>query len=88
MTPIQDLLNRIRWDEKFGRGEFVIGYYDRVADRIVKVPFEHVHFPQDEHFAFEAIESDGSQHSIPYHRVRDVWCDGELIWHRDKPDGS
>jgi uncharacterized protein (UPF0248 family) len=88
MMPIQDLLNRIRWDEAFGRGKFEIGYYDRVADRIVKVPFERIRFAEGEHFGFEAIEGDGSLHSIPFHRVREVWRDDDLIWHRDKPQGS
>jgi uncharacterized protein (UPF0248 family) len=88
MMPIQDLLNRIRWDEEFGRGEFLIGYYDRVADRIVTVPLDRIHFPEEDHFGFDAIESDGSLHSIPFHRVRQVWRDGELIWHRDKLQGS
>ena len=87
MMPIQDLLNRIRWDEEFGRGEFLIGYYDRVADQIVKVPFERIHLEKGEHFGFDAIEADGSVHNVPFHRVRDVWRDGELIWHRDIPPG-
>ena len=30
MIPIQELLSRIRWDESFGKGDFEIGYYDRV----------------------------------------------------------
>jgi uncharacterized protein (UPF0248 family) len=39
MTPIQDLLNRIQWDPQFGQGRFVIRYFDRVRDQIVRVPF-------------------------------------------------
>jgi uncharacterized protein (UPF0248 family) len=31
---------------------------------------------------FKALEDDGSRHSVPYHRVREVWRDGELIWAR------
>jgi hypothetical protein len=29
MTPIHDLLSRIRHDKEFGRGRFEIGYWDR-----------------------------------------------------------
>lgn len=86
MMPIQDLLNRIRWDEQFGRAKFVIGYYDRVADGIVRVPFERIHFEKGEHFGFDALEADGSVHSIPFHRVREVWRNGKLIWQRDRPN--
>ena len=82
MIPIQDLLHRIEWDPEFGQGEFVVGYYDRVADSIVRVPFRRVRFERGEHFAFEAVEDDGSVHCVPLHRVREVWRNGELIWQR------
>lgn len=85
MMPIKDLLNRIRWDQEFGRAEFVIGYYDRLADRVVRVPFDRIRMEHENHFGFEALEADGSTHSVPFHRVRDVWRDGELIWHRQHP---
>ena len=87
MTPIQDLLHRIRWDPEFGKGEFEIGYEDRLAGRIVRVPFRRVHLERGAHFAFDAVEDDGSTHSVPFHRVREVWRDGELIWQRP-PKGA
>ena len=44
MIPIQDLLNRIRWDEPFPTGYFVIGYHDRISGEIVQVPLQDVEF--------------------------------------------
>jgi uncharacterized protein (UPF0248 family) len=82
MIPIQDLLHRIRWDPEFGKGEFVVGYYDRVARGLVHVPLARVRFERGEHFAFEAVAEDGSVHAVPLHRVREVWRDGALIWRR------
>ncbi|WJW76411.1 DUF504 domain-containing protein [Thiohalobacter sp. IOR34] len=82
MIPIHELLSRIRWDKEFARGEFKIGYYDRLADRIIQVPFTDLVFPKDDHFAFLIWDEDGEVHSIPYHRVREVYKDGRLIWHR------
>jgi uncharacterized protein (UPF0248 family) len=82
MIPIQDLLHRIRWDAEFAKGDFEVGYYDRVEDRVVRVPFQRVHFDKGEHFAFEAVQDDGTVHTVPLHRVREVWRDGDLIWHR------
>jgi uncharacterized protein (UPF0248 family) len=38
MIAIQRFLDRIRWDPGFGRGQFTIGYYDRVDCRIVNAP--------------------------------------------------
>ena len=85
MKPIHELLARIRWDPEFGAGQFVIGYFDRVIRAEVQVPLEHIRFEPGEGFAFEATAEDGSTHTVPYHRVRDVWRNGELIWHRDAP---
>ncbi len=82
MMPIQDLLHRIRWDPEFGKGEFEIGYEDRVAGRNVRVPFRRLNLEPGEHFAFDAVEDDGSTHMVPFHRIREVWRDGKLIWQR------
>ena len=82
MIPIQDLMHRIQWDSAFGQAEFEIGYFDRVARRIVRVPLSRIHLAPGERFAFDAIEADGSLHTVPLHRVRAVWRNGELIWSR------
>lgn len=82
MILIQDLLNRIRWDKDFGRGNFEIGYYDRVEDRIITVPFQQIQFKAGDHFSFFLIGPDGEAYSIPFHRVREVYKDGRLIWER------
>lgn len=82
MIPIHELLARIRWDADFGRGRFELGYLDRKEKRLVRLPLERIAFPPGQHFTFDAVEEDGSVHSVPYHRVRQVWRDGELIWSR------
>jgi uncharacterized protein (UPF0248 family) len=82
MTPIHDLLNRIRWDTEFGNAQFEIGYWDRMARRIVRVPLRRLRFEKTSSFAFDATEDDGSVHTVPLHRVRAVWRNGALIWQR------
>lgn len=82
MTPIHALLARIRWDRDFGRGRFTIGYRDRIARTIVRVPLARIEFDPADRARFTAIEPDGSVHQVPLHRVREVWRDGELIWQR------
>ena len=86
MIPIHQLLDRTRWDPQFGAGRFALGYYDRVAARVIVVPFETVRFAPGDRFAFECVDADGEAHSIPLHRVRDVYRNGERIWHRDGHD--
>ncbi len=44
MTPLHELLSRIRWDADFGAARFELGYYDRVADRIVRVDLRDLSF--------------------------------------------
>ncbi len=82
MTPIQDLLHRIQWDADFGNASFVIGYHDRVAGRMVRVPFQRVRLERGSHFSFDVLDGDDEARMVPFHRVREVWRDGVLIWER------
>jgi len=79
MTPIHELLSRIRHDKQFGRGQFEIGYLDRREGRIHRVSFHQIGFPQRR--AFEVLD-EGQRRRIPFHRVREVYKDGERIWQR------
>ncbi len=83
MIPIHELLNRIRWDKEFGKGNFEIGYLDRVEGDIIVVPFKEVYFKKADHFSFQVIDSEGETHSVPFHRIKEIYKDGELIWHRE-----
>lgn len=83
MQTAQEILSRIRWDENLAKDEFVIGYYDRVEHEIIRVAFKEIHFPQDDHFSFEVVDEYEDIHSIPYHRVKEIYQNGKLIWHRE-----
>ena len=83
MIPIHELLNRIRWDEAYGNADFVIGYYDRVEDRIITVELKELAFDKEDHFDFELIDVDGESQTIPLHRIRQVFRNGELVWERN-----
>lgn len=82
MIPIHELLNRIRWDTQYGRAEFVIAYYDRKGGENLQVPFTEISFPEDDRFGFTLVDQEGAVHHIPYHRVREVYRNGERIWYR------
>ncbi len=88
MQPIHELLSRIRWDEAYAAAEFVIGYEDHLAAGIVRVPFSELWFPDDDPFRFAVLDEEGEEHHVPYHRVREVWRNGELIWARHPPPSS
>jgi len=82
MTPIHELLNRIRWDAEFARGHFELGYFDRVEERVIVVPFREVDFPPDDLQSFRITDAEGRFHRVPFHRVREVYKDGQCIWRR------
>ena len=82
MVSIVDLLNRIRWDKEFGKGEFVIGYENHMLDHYVYVPFKEIIFEEGNHFSFELINEMGEFITIPFHRVREVLKDNKVIWQR------
>jgi len=82
MTPIHELLARIRWDPDFGRGKFVLGFLDRVDHRIHRVRLSEVRV-LPAHEGFEFVDAGGVAHAVPLHRIKEVWKDDELIWHRE-----
>lgn len=82
MIPIHELFSRIRWDAEFGAADFEVGYYDRVKNAVVRIPFTALHFDPADHFAFRILDRNGEAQTIPFHRVRAVWRNGELIWRR------
>jgi len=82
MLPIQKLLSRIRWDADFSRGRFELGYFDRVEGRLILVPFQDVEFPPEDPRAFRLVDAEGCSHRVPFHRVREVYKDGQCIWRR------
>ncbi len=84
MKPVQEIMNRIRWDRNWAEDEFTIGYLDRVEHRIVIVAFKEISFPEDDHFSFDVIDQEGERHSVPYHRVKTIYRNGQLIWRRER----
>lgn len=82
MIPIQNLFSRIRWDPEFAQAEFDIGYYDRIEHRVILVAFQDLRFDPGDHFSFRVMDNQEQSHTIPFHRVREVYRNGRLIWSR------
>jgi uncharacterized protein (UPF0248 family) len=81
-TPIHELLNRIRWDPEFARGNFELGCFDRVEGRVIVIPFSELDFPEADPQAFRIVDAEGRAHRVPFHRVREVYKNGQRIWNR------
>lgn len=81
METIRQLLNRIRWDKEFSRGDFEVGIYDRIEDAVDYQPLERLAMEKGNRFSF-IICINGEVLTIPYHRIREVRKNGECIWKR------
>lgn len=82
MTPVHEIFSRIRWDREYAAADFQVGYYDRMRNAIIRVPFDALHFDPADHFAFQVLDEEGESHTVPLHRVREIRRNGELIWQR------
>jgi uncharacterized protein (UPF0248 family) len=88
MIPIHELLNRIRWDPEFAKGNFELGYYDRTENRIIMIPLRKLTFPQAIPSTFELMDAEGQVHRVPFHRVREVYRNSQRIWCRPEPKAA
>jgi uncharacterized protein (UPF0248 family) len=82
LQPLEDLLDRIRWDTEFAKGVFALGFLDRVAGVEQVVPFRSVSFDPHRRSMFSFEDENGVVRHIPFHRVRTVYKDGDVIWRR------
>jgi uncharacterized protein (UPF0248 family) len=62
------IFNQIKWDEKYNKNDFIVGYVDRFEGNLEE-PFT----------TFETLKED-----IPYHRIRYFKKQGEIVWERKK----
>ncbi len=88
MIPINELLDRIRWDHEFALGEFQLDYLDRVEGHVILVPLKEVSFPLESPQTFQITDAEGRTHRVPFHRVREVYKDSQRIWYRPQRDAS
>ena len=86
MQPIHELLSKIRWDPHF-KGEFEIAYDDHTKPELLHVPVNDMRFDASDRSTFRAFDEQGILVSIPLHRIRKVYRDGQLIWSRDSAPG-
>lgn len=83
MQPIHELLNRIHWDAEFGKGKFELWFRDRIEAQLIKLPLDEIAFIPGDHYFFHYLDQDGVEHNVPFHRIKAVAKNGEVIWHRE-----
>lgn len=83
MQPVHELLNRIHWDTEFGKGEFELWFLNHVGEQLLKLSFHNITFVPGDHYFFHYLDEEGTEHNVPFHRIKAVYKNGELIWHRE-----
>lgn len=86
MQPIHELLSRIRWDPNY-KGDFEVAFEDHLQAELQRVPVNDMRFDAADRSTFRAFDPEGRLVSIPFHRIRKVYRDGQLIWSRDSGSG-
>jgi uncharacterized protein (UPF0248 family) len=79
MITIQDLVNKIKWDERENPDDYALFYADRITKKLVEIRYGEI-IRIDE--GFIVLNRDGEEVSIPLHRVREVRKKGETFWKR------
>jgi uncharacterized protein (UPF0248 family) len=53
-----------------------------VEGSVRRVALQEITFPKGQRRVLELADEGGGVRRIPFHRIREVYRDGELIWHR------
>lgn len=78
MIPIQDLLNKIKWDKRENPGEYVIFYFDRVLGKLIKIPYAKIKVLEGSFMVLDNVK----ESNIPLHRIKKVMRNDKIVWER------
>ncbi len=78
MQPIQDLLNKIKWDKRENPKEYSIFYYDRVLKKLIEIPYTKIKKLEG---SFMILDNE-EESNIPLHRIRKVTKSNIVVWER------
>ena len=78
MIPIQDLLNKIKWDKRENPKEYIIFYYDRILKKLIPIPYTKIKKLEG---SFMVLDNE-EESNIPLHRIRKVAKNNVVVWER------
>lgn len=79
MIPIQDLLNKIKWDERENPQDYILYYHDRVRGKLMQLKYNDILGIED---GFMTVNREGKETAIPLHRIKKVEKKGKTVWER------
>ena len=78
MQPIKHLLNKIKWDKRENPKQYSIFYYDRILNKLIKIPYIKIKRLEG---SFMILDNE-EESNIPLHRVKKVMKNNEIVWER------
>ena len=78
MQPIHELLNKIKWDKRENPEQYSIFYFDRVLDKLIKIPYNKIKSIEG---SFMVLDNE-EESNVPLHRIRKVAKNDAVVWER------
>jgi len=78
MQPIQNLLNKIKWDKREDPEQYSIFYYDRILKKLIKIPYTKIKRIEG---SFMVLDNE-EESNVPLHRIKKVMKDKIVVWQR------
>ena len=79
MTPIKDLLNKIKWDKAENPADYSAHYLDRISEKLIKIDFNQIKRVEG---TFLVLYRGEEEVNVPLHRIREVRKKGDIVWKR------
>ena len=78
MQPIHELLNKIKWDKRENPNEYSIFYYDRILNKLIKIPYNKIKRIEG---SFMVLDNE-EESNVPLHRIKKVAKNDVVVWER------
>ncbi len=78
MTPIQHLLNKIKWDKRENPSDYAIFYHDRILNKLIRIPYTKIKKLEG---SFMVLDNE-EETNIPLHRIKKVMKNNIIVWER------
>ena len=78
MKPVQEVLNKIKWDPNENPEDYTLYYFDRVTKELCPVEYNDAIIEE----GLLKVRIEDSIVSIPLHRIRKITKKGRAFWER------
>ncbi len=80
MLTAKEMLDKIKWANKFNPENIALIYFDRILNKNLEIKYKDIKIEDN----FIIIEKDNKISEIPLHRLREIRNKKVIIWSRKK----